>query len=158
MCQNKSASPTFRGGGFYNKRNVSKNYVRRKVGNVQFSHRAAPAVSSGLEGLTTVFGMGTGVAPPLSSPTFLRTQVRYRYVLCAAGGMLCRHFFQYPQAERSVLVKLRAQEGRQRPIFPQGCPCSIVGAGGLNDRVRDGNGCGPSAIVTNLPAHTGTRN
>gem|GEM_PF-4194948 len=46
---------------------------RRKVGNVQFSHRAAPAVSSGLEGLTTVFGMGTGVPPPQSSPTFLRS-------------------------------------------------------------------------------------
>src|SRR5487761_1933900 len=48
----------------------------------------------------------------------------------------------------------RAQEGRRRPIVPQGCPCSIVGAGGLNDRVRDGNGCVPSAIVTSPPAHT----
>ena len=48
----------------------------------------------------------------------------------------------------------RAQEGRRRPIVPQGCPCSIVGAGGLNDRVRDGNGCVPSARVTSPPART----
>jgi hypothetical protein len=34
-------------------------------GNVLFSHRAAPEVSSELEGLTAVFGMGTGVSLPL---------------------------------------------------------------------------------------------
>ena len=45
---------------------------------------------------------------------------------------------------------------RQRPIVPQGCPCSIVGAGGLNDRVRDGNGWVPSAVVTSLPARPDT--
>ena len=39
--------------------------VRGGIGNVLLSHRAAPAVSLGLEGLTTVFGMGTGVPPPL---------------------------------------------------------------------------------------------
>ena len=32
------------------------------------SHRVAPAVPSALEGLTAVFGMGTGVTPPLESP------------------------------------------------------------------------------------------
>jgi hypothetical protein len=42
----------------------------------------------------------------------------------------------------------------QRPIFPQGCPCSIIGAERLNYRVRDGNGCFPSAIVTTPPACT----
>src|SRR5690349_3087362 len=42
--------------------------VRGGNGNVLLSHRAAPAVSWGLEGLTTVFGMGTGVSPPLYSP------------------------------------------------------------------------------------------
>ena len=39
--------------------------VRGGIGNVLLSHRAAPAVSLGPEGLTTVFGMGTGVPPPL---------------------------------------------------------------------------------------------
>ncbi len=34
---------------------------------------------------------------------------------------------------------------RRRPIFPTSCPVSIVGAGGLNFRVRDGNGWDPSA-------------
>ena len=32
------------------------------------SHTVSHAVSSALEGLTSVFGMGTGVAPPLRSP------------------------------------------------------------------------------------------
>ncbi len=37
---------------------------------------------------------------------------------------------------------------RQRPTFPQPRSCSIIGPGGLNFRVRDGNGCGPSGKVT----------
>jgi hypothetical protein len=37
---------------------------------------------------------------------------------------------------------------RQRPTLPQSHPCSTIGAGELNYRVRDGNGCGLSAIVT----------
>ena len=37
---------------------------------------------------------------------------------------------------------------RQRPTFPQPRSCSIIGPGGLNFRVRDGNGCGPSGLVT----------
>jgi hypothetical protein len=46
--------------------------MRRGSGGVLFSRRATPQVSSGLEGLTTVFGMGTGVTPPLESPIPLR--------------------------------------------------------------------------------------
>ena len=30
---------------------------------------------------------------------------------------------------------------RQRSTLPQGCPCSTIGPGELNFRVRDGNGC-----------------
>ena len=37
---------------------------------------------------------------------------------------------------------------RQRPTLPRSCPRSTIGAGGLNFRVRDGNGCFPSAMVT----------
>ena len=44
---------------------ASGGYARGEAGNVLLSHKAAPAVSLGLEGLTTVFGMGTGVSPPL---------------------------------------------------------------------------------------------
>src|SRR5690242_514237 len=44
---------------------------------------------------------------------------------------------------------------RRRPIFPRGCPRSIVRAEELNYRVRDGNGCTLFAIVTGSPAHPG---
>jgi hypothetical protein len=37
---------------------------------------------------------------------------------------------------------------RQRPTFPQPCGCSIIGPGGLNGRVRDGNGWNPSGMAT----------
>src|SRR6266568_1189739 len=37
---------------------------------------------------------------------------------------------------------------RQRPTLPPGYPDSTIGAGGLNFRVRNGNGCLPSAMVT----------
>ena len=38
----------------------------KRPGDDLLSHRVV--VSSALEGLTTVFGMGTGVTPPLKSP------------------------------------------------------------------------------------------
>lgn len=37
---------------------------------------------------------------------------------------------------------------RQRPTLPRSCPRSTIGAGGLNFCVRNGNRCGPTAIVT----------
>ena len=37
-------------------------------GDVLLSHTLARAVPSGLKGLTSVFGMGTGVTPSLQSP------------------------------------------------------------------------------------------
>jgi hypothetical protein len=33
-------------------------------------------------------------------------------------------------------------------LLSRGISPSTIGAGGLNFRVRDGNGCGPSALVT----------
>src|SRR5258706_2755467 len=36
---------------------------------------------------------------------------------------------------------------RQRPTLPLPLRSSTIGAGGLNDRVRNGNGCDPSAIA-----------
>ena len=35
--------------------------------------------------------------------------------------------------------------GRRRPSLPQGRPCSTIGAGRLNFRVRYGSGCAPAA-------------
>ena len=37
---------------------------------------------------------------------------------------------------------------RQRPTFPLPHSSSIIGLGGLNFRVRYGNGCGPSGNAT----------
>ena len=42
-----------------------------KCGSVLLSHPLSRAVPSALEGLTSVFGMGTGMAPPPSPPQFL---------------------------------------------------------------------------------------
>ena len=41
---------------------------KKNPGNVLLSHQATLAVPSALEGLTAVFGMGTGVTPPPWSP------------------------------------------------------------------------------------------
>ena len=52
---------------------------RKNPGDDLFSRGAAPSVSSALESLTSVFGMGTGVASPLESPGFrVWTRVRLR--------------------------------------------------------------------------------
>ena len=50
-------------------------YIRYKKfpGNDLLSQDLAVQVPSALEGLTTVFGMGTGVAPPPSSPGNFKT-------------------------------------------------------------------------------------
>ena len=44
--------------------------TRKNPGDDLFSRKAALSVSSALESLTSVFGMGTGVASPLESPGF----------------------------------------------------------------------------------------
>ncbi len=46
-------------------------------------------------------------------------------------------------------------EIRRRPTLPGGLPPSTIGAGGLNFRVRNGNGCDPSAIATEISCHSG---
>src|SRR5690606_6197545 len=47
--------------------------------------------------------------------------------------------------------------GWRRPTLPGGCPPSTIGAGGLNDRVREGTGWTPTAIGTNHPLPTSDR-
>gem|GEM_PF-2770373 len=49
-------------------RRLFPNGSEKKPGNDLLSHSAARAVPSARAGLTAVFGMGTGVAPPLKSP------------------------------------------------------------------------------------------
>jgi hypothetical protein len=48
-----------------------KGLMKVKPGGVLLSHLVSEAVPLVLEGLTSVFGMGTGVAPPLESPSFI---------------------------------------------------------------------------------------
>ena len=55
-----------------------------------------------------------------------------------------------PRTTKGLEIALEAsvsKYARQRPTLPQGCPCSTIGARELNFRVRNGNGCGPSAII-----------
>lgn len=40
------------------------------------------------------------------------------------------------------------EKSRRRPTLPGGLPPSTIGAGGLNCRVRNGNGCIPAAMAT----------
>jgi hypothetical protein len=47
--------------------------IGQPPGNVLLSRPPSGQVPSALEGLTAVFGMGTGVSPPLSSPDILRS-------------------------------------------------------------------------------------
>jgi hypothetical protein len=47
--------------------------VNINLGNVLLSHTVTHAVPSALKGLTSVFGMGTGVAPSLWSPETLNS-------------------------------------------------------------------------------------
>ena len=45
----------------------------------------------------------------------------------------------------------QAGGGWRRPTLPGDCSPSTIGAGGLNDRVREGTGWTPTAIGTNHP-------
>ena len=47
---------------------LSKVPFKKTPGSALLSHKVSQAVPSAQEGLTTVFGMGTGVTPPLSQP------------------------------------------------------------------------------------------
>ena len=59
---------SFRSDGNISEGNIPR--ARKNPGDDLFSRKAALSVSSALESLTTVFGMGTGVASPPESPGF----------------------------------------------------------------------------------------
>jgi hypothetical protein len=48
------------------------------LGNVLLSHTVAHAVPSALKGLTSVFGMGTGISPSPWSPRNSKTNFKYQ--------------------------------------------------------------------------------
>ena len=64
---------------------------------------------------------------------------------------MCRHR-DAMSGMHKALIELELDEGfaircRQRPTLPRPLGRSTIGAVGLNDRVRDGNGCGPYALI-----------
>jgi hypothetical protein len=65
---------------------------KKKPGNDLLSHSAARAVPSARAGLTSVFGMGTGVSPPLWSPGFLFVR-HYRGTAPSRGRSLSKQRF-----------------------------------------------------------------
>ena len=86
---------------------------------------------------------------------------RFRHELVPRLPTLTRHGSAKPglvtikktpreASRRGRVVFLNWQGSWRRPIFPRGYPLSIFGAGELNFRVRDGNGCGLSAGVTRI--------
>jgi hypothetical protein len=48
----------------------------------------------------------------------------------------------------SIMGRTFENNSRRRPTLPHTCARSTIGAGGLNCRVRNGNGCFPPATVT----------
>jgi hypothetical protein len=88
-----------------------------------------------------------------------RTVVRWngRTVSCEASGGRARGV-TLPAVEGTAdraRTRLGTPEGvpnseksRRRPTLPGSLLPSTIGAGGLNGRVRNGNGCAPSAIAT----------
>ncbi len=65
-----------------------------------------------------------------------------RGVLAARGW--CGQCETAPEAKASGAVSMRC---RRWPTLPRSLDRSTIGAVGLNDRVRDGNGCGPYALI-----------
>ena len=95
---------------------------------------------------------GGGPAPGASAPLPSRGGCAWgrRGAGRRPGGVGGRGGGAFYVPRRGMKVPGETQKSRRRPIFPKGCPLSIFGAGELNFRVRDGNGCGLSARVTGI--------
>jgi hypothetical protein len=78
---------------------------------------------------------------------FQRT--KFRVVLASRrhhrGALLLS---ERPCSSSAIFLRDGRKKLRRRPTLPHGRPCSTIGAGRLNFRVRDGIGCDPAAIAT----------
>ena len=74
---------------------------RRNPGDDLCSRKAALSVSSALESLTSVFGMGTGVASPLESPGFPASGRRSAWPPRSPDGMRRRSSFDLASRSRA---------------------------------------------------------
>jgi hypothetical protein len=71
------------------------------LGNVLLSHTVTRAVPSALKGLTSVFGMGTGVSPSPWSPRKLRAGIMEEW----NDGVMVKpkSIFLYPIFQHSII-------------------------------------------------------
>ena len=76
-----------------------------------------------------------------------RTGRRAWLVMLRGGGSEACRKRRIPHPER---VGCSYCEIRRRPTLPGGLPPSTIGADRLNFRVRDGNGCDPVAMATEI--------
>ena len=73
---------------------------------------------------------------------------RIRRSLEWCGGVLSVSRRENAPAAATLCAAGAFEKSRRRPTLPGSYPPSTIGAGGLHDRVRNGNGCFPAAIAT----------
>ena len=110
--------PTWVRGDSRNKKRAShpRRCEAQKPGGDLLSHRVPPAVPSALEGLTSVFGMGTGVAPPALPPENLDTKHECAAALCDfrySSGRLIE-----PTRPRPCVSRTDSQRKRKKVVKP----------------------------------------
>ena len=128
-------------------------YARRRQGLLDFgisrvgSWEPTPTPSRGLTEATRSAGTGRMTSQPGPS------EPRW-----TGPGLPCRHQARGIVESRSGPCRRkngeardpfgpRASGGWRRPTLPPSLNGSTIGAAGLNGRVRNGNGCGPCALV-----------
>src|SRR6266571_633854 len=122
-------------------------------------------------------GFPSGSPPPSRAATVIsfRSLVKTRPRFASAAAFLCLIVCHFecpdmrpsPGAKPPVILAWRDNkqearglgrglpiESRRCPTLPRRCQRSTIGAGGLNFRVRNGNGCDPSAMVAGKPYET----
>src|SRR5207249_11721069 len=80
--------------------------------------------------------------PPHAAST---TQKAMRFIPRWYQGLA---FYERVPKKKRARSKSGPSKPRQRPTLPQGCPCSTIGPGELNFRLRDGNGCDLAGVAT----------
>ena len=117
-------------------------------------YRRGPPTTARREPTTGSARPARGV-PGRSSPLDGRREVHAARCRRRAAGQFGRHPTGRRCSDDRGNAKERpprrgrsSREIRRRPTLPGGLPPSTIGAGGLNCRVRDGNGCDPAAMAT----------
>ena len=93
-------------------------------------------------------GVPQQIVPHATDPFFWRKRVEQLGLCHAATASSSRPRNSESPDHHHVIGALKQKKIRQRPTLPRGFPRSTIGSGGLNFRVRDGNGCDPSDIAT----------